>query len=108
MNDLAASVVATVATACAAHRQHGNPREQAVLPVLPVVAAENGYEAQHNALELDALIEAAAEVWGYDGDDLRRINEVARADPDGMRLALSADPMVRLHLRARLGPEVPR
>lgn len=111
MSDLSwLAPVATVASDSTPRRQHGNPHEQAVLPVLPPVAAENGIGAQRNDHEvhLDELIEAAAQVWGYDADDLRIVNRLAKADPAGLRLALLTDPLVAWHLRARLGPGAPR
>lgn len=109
MTDLS-SVVATVAAASSVYRQHGNPHEQGVLPVLPPVAAEKRIEAnpEHHEVQLDELILAAAKVYGYNDDDSRTIRNLAETDPDSLRLALLHDPLVILRLRARLGPGAPR
>lgn len=43
--------------------------------------------------DLECLIKAAADFWQYDADDLRLIRTTAAVDPDGLRLALSTDPL---------------
>jgi hypothetical protein len=43
--------------------------------------------------DLERLIQAAADFWHYDADDLRLIRATAAVDPDGLRLALSTDPL---------------
>lgn len=43
--------------------------------------------------ELECLIQAATNFWQYDADDLRLIRAAAATDPDGIRLALSTDPL---------------
>lgn len=40
---------------------------------------------------LERLIQRAATYWEYSPDDFRLIYEVARTDPDGLRLALETD-----------------
>jgi len=49
----------------------------------------------HQAIDedLECLIQAAADFWRYDADDLRLIRATAAVDPDGLRLALSSDPL---------------
>ena len=49
----------------------------------------------HQAIDedLECLITAAADFWHYDADDLRLIRATAAVDPDGLRLALSSDPL---------------
>lgn len=49
----------------------------------------------HQAIDedLEGLIQAAADFWQYDADDLRLIRATAVVDPDGLRLALSTDPL---------------
>ena len=41
--------------------------------------------------ELDRLIQRAAAYWGYSPDDFVLIYDLARKDPDGLRLALQTD-----------------
>lgn len=87
------------------HREHGNPHEQAVSPVFPPVPAEIDNGAQR--IHLDELVEAAFEVWEYGHADRIVLTDLARRDPDGLRLALLHDPLIAWHLRARLGPGAP-
>ena len=60
-------------------------------------SAENhrAVDVGHQAVEEDLkrLIQAAADFWQYDTDDLRLIRATAAVDPDGLRLALSSDPL---------------
>lgn len=51
--------------------------------------------------DLDALIRDAAAYWQFNDDDLRLIRATATKDPDGMRLALSTDPVRQFYRRAR-------
>lgn len=44
------------------------------------------------------LSQAAADVYGYDAEDWRIIRELAKSDPDGLRLALESDPLIRQRL----------
>lgn len=46
---------------------------------------------------LDALIQAAADYYGYDEDDLRLMRDIAQRDPIGLRLALETDPLRPFH-----------
>lgn len=52
-------------------------------------------EVGHPAIDEDLkrLIQAAADYWHYNEDDLRLIHATAASDPDGLRLALSLDPL---------------
>jgi len=52
-------------------------------------------DADHQAIDddLECLIQVAADFWQYDADDLRLIRATATVDPDGLRLALSMDPL---------------
>jgi hypothetical protein len=52
-------------------------------------------DVSHQAIDadLERLIQAAADFWQYDADDLRLIRATAAVDPDGLRLALSTDPL---------------
>lgn len=49
----------------------------------------------HQAIDedLERLIQAAADFWQYDADDLNLIRATAAVDTDGLRLALSTDPL---------------
>ena len=44
-----------------------------------------------SGLDLDCLIKAAAVFYAYGPDDFVLIDEMKRADPDGLRLALETD-----------------
>lgn len=44
-----------------------------------------------SGLDLDCLIQAAATFYAYGPDDFVLIDEMKRADPDGLRLALESD-----------------
>ncbi len=44
-----------------------------------------------HGLDLDCLIKAAATFYEYSPDDFVLIDEMKRADPDGLRLALETD-----------------
>lgn len=54
-------------------------------------AGDGGHQASD--ADLERLIQAAADFWQYDADDLRLIRVTAAADPDGLRLTLSTDPL---------------
>lgn len=54
-------------------------------------AGDGGHQAIDE--DLERLIQAAADFWQYDADDLRLIRATAVVDPDGLRLALSTDPL---------------
>ena len=54
-------------------------------------SGDGGHQAFDEHLE--GLIQAAAEFWNYDADDLRLIRATAAVDPDGIRRALSSDPL---------------
>lgn len=47
--------------------------------------------------DLETLIQESARFWQWDEDDLRLISETASRDPDGIRLALSTDPLRHLY-----------
>jgi len=51
--------------------------------------------------DLEALIWETARLWQWDEDDLGLIHATAARDPDGMRLALSSDPLRPFYGRAR-------
>jgi len=61
------------------------------------LSAENCHsrDGGHQSFEedLEDLIQAAADFWNYDADDLRLIRASAAVDPDGIRRALSSDPL---------------
>lgn len=54
-------------------------------------AGDGGHQAIDE--DLERLIQAAADFWQYDADDLNLIRATAAVDPDGLRLALSTDPL---------------
>lgn len=47
---------------------------------------------------LKQLAEAADAIYGYDDDDKQIIRGMASSDPEGLRPALEADPLVRKRL----------
>ena len=63
-------------------------------------AVDDGHQAIDE--DLECLIQAAADFWQYDADDLRLIRATAAVDPDGLRLALSTDPLKPFY---SLGPD---
>lgn len=42
---------------------------------------------------LDALVQAAADYYGYDDEDVRLMQDISQREPDGLRLALETDPL---------------
>lgn len=54
-------------------------------------AGDGGHQAIDE--DLECLIQATADFWQYDADDLLLIRATAAVDPDGLRLALSSDPL---------------
>lgn len=51
--------------------------------------------------KLRELATIAAEVWGYDDEDKKRITEVSRKDPKATLVALECDPVVMGEWRRR-------
>lgn len=47
--------------------------------------------------DLEALIQESARFWEWDTDDLRLIRETAARDQDGIRLALTTNPLRHLY-----------
>ena len=51
------------------------------------------YTSQKSSSTLDSLIQRAATFYEYSPEDFVLIDELKRADPDGLRLALETDPL---------------
>jgi hypothetical protein len=101
------SPLTSVASVATPENASGNTADRVntgVLPVLPPVATENGNVPQRwQQITLEELIEIAAQAWDYDANDCRDLNAVAAHDPDGLRLALTTDPLIDKRLCARFG-----
>ena len=53
------------------------------------------------AAPIQALISAGKAVWGYDEDDLDLLRAEFKRNPDGLKLALSLDPLIKFYLEHR-------
>lgn len=47
---------------------------------------------------IKVLIEAGKNVYGYDDDDLELLRKEYRVNPEGLKLALSTDPLIDFYL----------
>ena len=66
----------------------------AISPLAPLALATE--EQRPIPPDLDRLIRRAATYWGYSTEDLATIQQAARRDPEGLRLALEDDVAFRL------------
>ena len=49
-------------------------------------------------MTLNQLLHAGNEVYGYDEDDKAILRDLAKTDPDGLRLAFETDLLISQHI----------
>lgn len=49
-------------------------------------------------MTLNQLLHLANAVYGYDEDDKSILREAAKANPEGLRLALEGDPLIQMEI----------